>query len=117
MKEFSGTKVPPPYAILSHTWGDDDDGLTFEDIEKQKPDATRKKGYAKMWDCCWRANADDYRWVWIDTCCIKKKSETELSEAIRSMYKWYRKSRICYVFLEDVFRDHDDWEEEFKEAR
>lgn len=35
-------------------------------------------------------------------CCIDKQSSAELSEAINSMYRWYRKSTICYAYLEDV---------------
>ncbi|KAI9657952.1 MAG: hypothetical protein M1821_002609 [Bathelium mastoideum] len=41
----------------------------------------------------------------IDTCCIDKRSSAELSEAINSMYTWYQKAKICYVYLEDVFPD------------
>ena len=38
----------------------------------------------------------------IDTCCIDKKSSAELSEAINSMFQWYKNSKKCYVFLPDV---------------
>ena len=112
--EFSGTNVPD-YAILSHIWGDDE--VTFEDIENQKPSARRKKGYAKIWYCCRQARADGHHWVWVDTCCINRKSETELSEAIISMYAWYRDSRICYALLEYVSRDDGDWEEDVERSR
>jgi hypothetical protein len=37
-----------------------------------------------------------------DTVCTDKTSSSELSEAINSMYKWYEKSAICYVYLADV---------------
>jgi hypothetical protein len=40
-------------------------------------------------------------YAWIDTCCINKSSSSELSEAINSMFKWYKRSAICYAFLED----------------
>jgi Heterokaryon incompatibility protein (HET) len=39
---------------------------------------------------------------WIDTCCIDKSNNTELSEAINSMFKWYEKATKCYVYLPDV---------------
>lgn len=38
----------------------------------------------------------------MDTCCIDKSSSTELSEAINSMFRWYRDSAKCYAFLADV---------------
>ncbi|KAK0616679.1 hypothetical protein B0T14DRAFT_523601 [Immersiella caudata] len=41
------------------------------------------------------------RYTWVDTCCIDKSSSAELSEAINSMYHWYRRSKICYVYLND----------------
>jgi hypothetical protein len=37
-----------------------------------------------------------------DTVCIDKKSSTELSEAINSMYRWYQKDSECYAYLNDV---------------
>jgi hypothetical protein len=38
----------------------------------------------------------------VDTCCIDKTSSAELSEAINSMFSWYRDAAICYVYLSDV---------------
>ena len=114
IREFSDTDVDD-YAILSHTWGNDE--VTFEDIENQEPSARRKKGYAKLRGCCRQAKKDGLDWVWVDTCCINKQSQTELSEAIISMYAWYRESRKCYVFLEDVSGNRMDWREMVTEAR
>ena len=37
-----------------------------------------------------------------DTCCIAKNSNAELSEAINSMYQWYKDARICIAYLDDV---------------
>ncbi|KAI0772436.1 hypothetical protein BD413DRAFT_545420 [Trametes elegans] len=41
-------------------------------------------------------------WIWIDTCCIDKASSAELSEAINSMFAWYRDAQVCIVYLADV---------------
>ncbi|KAK7421601.1 hypothetical protein QQX98_002068, partial [Neonectria punicea] len=97
LKEFSGIKKPP-YAILSHTWGEEE--VLFEHI--QNGTSSSKKAYAKVIGCCRKAVEDGLEWVWIDTCCINKTSSAELSEAINSMYKWYETSAICYVYLQDV---------------
>lgn len=59
-------------------------------------------GYAKIQGCCAQAKKDDYEWVWIDSCCIDKTSSAELSEAMNSMYQWYKNARVCYAFLSDV---------------
>ena len=51
--------------------------------------------------------------VWIDTCCIDKKSSAELTEAINSMYQWYERAKICYAYLADVRMvedEHENWE-------
>jgi hypothetical protein len=39
--------------------------------------------------------------------CIDKRSSAELSEAINSMFHWYRTAQICYAYLVDVPDDVD----------
>ena len=94
---------PPPYVILSHRWLDEE--VTFQDILSDK--ASDKKGYAKVRGFCQKvaevySNKNDVRYAWIDTCCIDKTNSTELSEAINSMFRWYKESQACYVYLADV---------------
>lgn len=36
------------------------------------------------------------------SCCIDKSSSAELSEAINSMFRWYRDAEVCYAYLCDV---------------
>jgi hypothetical protein len=43
-----------------------------------------------------------HEWLWADTACIDKTSSAELSEAINSMFAWYRDSAECLVYLTDV---------------
>ncbi|EFW99510.1 het domain containing protein [Grosmannia clavigera kw1407] len=102
--EFSGgASGTPQYAILSHTWGSDDEEVSFHDLNRERSELTTgKKGYAKITGCCRLAEADGIDWVWIDTCCTNKLSSTELSEAINSMFQWYAQSEVCYAFLSDV---------------
>ena len=38
----------------------------------------------------------------IRSCCIDKTSSAELSEAINSMFRWYRTAAICYAYLSNV---------------
>ena len=97
VEEFFDNKTPP-YAILSHTWGDEE--ITFQDLLGTPP--SHKKGYLKLLGSCKQAKLDGLEYIWIDTCCIDKTSSAELSEAINSMYRWYRKSASCYIYLTDV---------------
>ncbi|KAK3986202.1 hypothetical protein QBC44DRAFT_333807 [Cladorrhinum sp. PSN332] len=97
------TFYPDPkeaYAILSHTWGREDDELSFKDMQRLETcDGARR---AKLDHSCEQACKEGINWIWIDTCCIDKTSAVELSEAINSMFRWYKNSTICYAYLSDV---------------
>ncbi|KAF2811322.1 HET-domain-containing protein [Mytilinidion resinicola] len=88
----------PLYTILSHT-GEENE-VSFEDM--QGPHATSKSGYGKIKYACQQALEDGLEYVWADTCCINKSSSTELSEAINSMFRWYKNAWDCYAYLADV---------------
>ncbi|KAK3066275.1 hypothetical protein LTR53_017447, partial [Teratosphaeriaceae sp. CCFEE 6253] len=94
----------PDYAILSHRWSEDEPEVTYEQLTAWT-DRTRRPisyGWTKVFAACEIARSRNIRWVWIDTCCIDKRSSAELSEAINSMYAWYQESTECYAFLDDV---------------
>jgi hypothetical protein len=102
LEEFFGSDVPP-YAILSHTWGIDE--ISFQDMHGNKSiraAVSRKQGLTKVMKSAAQAAADGHDYIWIDTCCIDKKSSAELSESINTMFRWYRQAVICYAFLADV---------------
>lgn len=99
LHRFIGDKVPP-YVILSHTWGDGE--VLFQDIEKPASHYQQLKGFSKVDKCCALARSDGWEYVWIDNCCIDQKSSAELSEAINSMYRWYKDAEVCYAYLADI---------------
>jgi hypothetical protein len=114
----------PPYAILSHTWEEDDEEVTFEDMSKGS--GKDKAGYRKIQFCRKQAARDGLHHFWVDSCCINKSSSTELSEAINSMFRWYRRAARCYVYLTDVSADNRSqvnqplqrkWEPAFRNSR
>ena len=96
------------YAILSHRWIDPTEAnyeemVDLAKMDREEQDEIRsRQGYKKIVDTCKQAKRDGYEWVWIDTCCIDKRSSAELSEAINSMYRWYANSKVCYAYLHDV---------------
>ncbi|OAG03259.1 HET-domain-containing protein [Paraphaeosphaeria sporulosa] len=108
LESFFDEAKTPPYAILSHTWGDEE--VSFQDLEhvNKHPDYPRARkilssqGYYKIRKCCESALADGWEYVWVDTCCIDKTSSAELSESINSMFKWYKNAAICYAHLDDI---------------
>jgi hypothetical protein len=104
--EFSLTKDLidniPPYAILSHTWGADTEEVSFKDLISGTGES--KSGYEKIRFCGEQARCDGLQYFWVDTCCIDKSNNNELSEAINSMFRWYCNAATCYVYLSDVSR-------------
>src|SRR6266498_1677399 len=99
--EFSLTKdlvhKIPPYAILSHTWGADNEEVTNEDLAEGT--GKDKIGYRKIQFCGEQAARDRLQYFWVDTCCIDKTNPAELSKAINSMFRWYRNAKKCYIYL------------------
>jgi hypothetical protein len=126
----------PEYAILSHTW--DGKEITYQDMQfgttiderKQFLERNNKRSYDKIMGCCKLAEKNNFKYVWIDTCCIDRTSSSELQEAICSMWRWYKNAKksvfpviyclelfgtskltlccICYAFLVDYKAEQDD---------
>ncbi len=89
------------YAILSHTWGDEE--VDFQEMGARGPNGLRKAGWRKIVETCRVAReAFALGYAWVDTCCIDKSSSAELSEAINSMFSWYKAAAVCLVYLEDM---------------
>ncbi|KAF4992163.1 hypothetical protein FGRMN_7369 [Fusarium graminum] len=88
-----------PYAILSHTWNEGE--VTFEDMANLQ-EAKKKKGYVKIERTCTLARERGIAYAWVDTCCVDKRSSAELTEAINSMFLWYKCSAVCFTYLEDL---------------
>jgi hypothetical protein len=107
-----GTPVPGTYAILSHCWGDEE--VTFRDWHNPFKLATKKKGYTKIKGACAEALAQGHDYLWCDSNCIDKSSSAELSEAINSMFDWYRNASVCLAYLEDVSVQENCTEQEFR---
>ena len=110
----------PPYAILSHTWGADIEEVTFRDLVDGIGES--KAGYGKIRFCGEQARSEGLQYFWVDTCCIDKSNAAELVEAINSIFRWYRMSTKCYVYLPDVSRtavktDGLAWESAFQKSR
>ena len=122
-KDFLDHEAIPPYAILSHTW-DDDQEVTFRDL--MDGTGRSKSGYDKIKFCRQQAERDGLQFFWVDTCCINKSNHVEVQKAINSMFRWYQKAAKCYVYLSDVSiakRKASDgvsdyaWEPAFRQSR
>ena len=105
LHSFFQESTTPGYAILSHTWHEGE--VLFEDLQDISR-ALLKPGFTKIEACCKQALREGLQFVWIDTCCIDKSSSAELSEAINSMYRWYKLARVCFAYLRDVVHPGDN---------
>lgn len=98
--EFFDDDVPE-YAALSHTWGCDE--ASFQQwIHHPNPRDSKKRGFVKVVSACQLTQREGSQYLWVDTVCIDKTSSEHMTEAINSMFQWYRGAKICYAFLEDV---------------
>ncbi|KAF1847631.1 HET-domain-containing protein, partial [Cucurbitaria berberidis CBS 394.84] len=122
LAEYLGNNIPR-YAILSHTWGSDNEEVTYQNLLHST--GNDKIGFRKLTFCGNQAKKDGLQHFWVDTCCIDKSSSAELSEAINSMFRWYQKAERCYVYMADVSRCNVDgdgdssqrWKPAFRQSR
>ncbi|CAK7241248.1 MAG: hypothetical protein STHCBS139747_002708 [Sporothrix thermara] len=98
-RDFTDAATIPKYAILSHTWEDKQE-VTLQDMASVY--LADKRGHAKIERTCELAREHGYEWAWIDTCCIDKTNNTELTESINSMFRWYQNAAVCFVYLADL---------------
>lgn len=112
------------YAILSHTWSPEGE-QTYADLLTLQAEVCAAREHLsdsntplpenevllraspKIRCVCERALAEGYDLIWVDSGCIDKTNSVELSEAINSMFQWYRNAAVCYAFLADVGSDED----------
>ncbi|KAK0701410.1 hypothetical protein B0T21DRAFT_378898 [Apiosordaria backusii] len=62
----------------------------------------KQPGYSKIEKTFLLARKHGLQHAWVDTCCIDKTSSAELAEAINSMYAWYARATVCFVYLSDL---------------
>jgi hypothetical protein len=71
--------------------------------------------------CGEQAARDDLKYFWVDSCCIDKRNNIELTKAINSMFRYYRGAVKCYAYLTDVFcavnASSSAWEGPFRKSR
>jgi hypothetical protein len=125
-ESFADDRRVPKYAVLSHTW--DNSEVEYQEVLSSAENLKTDPRFEKIRRCAQQAVQDGLDYFWADTCCIDKSSSAELSEAINSMFVWYRKAAVCYAHLEDFsmplpaeWKDHahdtTGWAEAFVNCR
>jgi len=110
--EFLGATTPQ-YSILSHTWEDEE--VSYQEMLSERSLIEGKAGYRKIRKAAEMVSSMGYNFIWVDTCCIDKSSSAELTEAINSMFQWYKESSLCLAYLSDV--PHEFESETFVSSR
>ncbi|KAF1816809.1 HET-domain-containing protein [Eremomyces bilateralis CBS 781.70] len=102
----------PSYYIISHTWYPNNQEIPYQDVLNGAGE--QKLGLQKILKFKELVSSKQGDYFWVDTCCIDKTSSAELSEAINSMYLWYKEAAACSAYLSDVdipnsgsLRSHD----------
>ncbi|KAK6384171.1 hypothetical protein LTR81_027439 [Elasticomyces elasticus] len=120
-KDLSESELPQyEYAILSHTWGPDEEEVGYDDVLNGKGTSKLGLGAEKIRFCIQHTTRDRLEYFWVDTCCINKENDAELSRSLRSMFRWYAGAQRCYVYLSDVPQGDvlgTDWERDFQRSR
>jgi hypothetical protein len=98
--EFLDDKPRPRYAIASHRWGDEE--ATFKDVKEGRNQSSAGHKKVEAFAQYVREKIASLDCLWIDTCCINKESDAELSYAINSMFKWYRNAEVCITLLAGI---------------
>ncbi|PMD43062.1 hypothetical protein L207DRAFT_631224 [Hyaloscypha variabilis F] len=75
LEEFVESKTPP-YAILSHTWGDEE--MSFVEMRRAHMGIQNKASFRKISTFCYWANTRGFKYGWADSCCIDKSSSNAL---------------------------------------
>ena len=118
IEDFNQPDNVPEYAILSHRWTNKE--VEFKQFQKlnktclknpENTDYGAETSVAKAAWACLKARQQNIKYVWMDTCCIDRRSNVELGQAINSMFRWYRNAKVCYAFLFDVTIDPSEFME------
>ncbi|KAL1860501.1 hypothetical protein Daus18300_009133 [Diaporthe australafricana] len=99
------------YAVLSHRWMPQE--ITLDEFsshveELRLGESALSPQLEKIRGACETARSKGIKWIWIDSCCIDKRDLVETTEAINSMYRWYRGALLCIVYLYDVKKNKNE---------
>lgn len=98
LRDFPQGEIPA-YAILSHTWGDNE--VLPSDVASGL--SVGKESYWRKIDgACKQATADGLGWLWVDTLCLQVDDIPELDLAVNSAFRRCRDASVCYAYLCDV---------------
>ncbi|KAG0702300.1 hypothetical protein DFH29DRAFT_1079532 [Suillus ampliporus] len=88
-------------AMLSHRW-EGTEPLLHDIQDRAVYELKAAGGLVKLQAFCEVARKAEYRWAWVDSCCIDQTNNVEVQTSLDSMFAWYRHSALTAVYLSDV---------------
>ena len=76
--------------------------VTEKDEDGKAPKV--EPSYKKIMGLCEEAKKQNITWIWMDSICMDKTDSAEQDESIISMFEWYKRAAMCFVYLADVKR-------------
>jgi hypothetical protein len=114
LKVLRGTDIMDKAMVFSAEGNNKRDGeKVFEKMKEicehmlDKDHHGGDRDFVKLVKFCEEAKRCGCNYAWLDTGCIDKQSSAELEESIRSMFSWYRNSKICIVHLSETSTPHN----------
>ena len=108
------------YAVLSHTWAHDSRGeIGLADFQKEATTGALNDhpGFQKIKGGCVVAARAGLQYLWVDTCCVDQSNSAELGRSINSMFRWYKESGECIVYLSDLSITAVSWRTRLRSCR
>lgn len=101
---------PEPYAILSHTWGNDNEEVSFSDFKDNS--GKTKNGYKKIQLCGEQAARHGLQYFWVDTCCIDKPNAVELKKLLTQCFAGIvTQSNAMYILRMFEKLNHEEYDD------
>ncbi|PVH96903.1 HET-domain-containing protein [Periconia macrospinosa] len=89
------------YAILSHTWRNDGDEVTFKDIVKKT--GTQKPGYEKLRFCEKQAASDGIQFFWVDTHVSSSAQPDRRTTQLSNEARIYNHNTLSYCLSNSAY--------------
>jgi hypothetical protein len=117
-QQFFKEEDVAPYVVASHRWASPTSTVpaeaSLEDIRDGMNIHT--SGYQKVQGFVeyTKYHIPHIYWLWIDTCCIHQRASQDVTYAVTSMFRWYRRAEVCLAYLLDIEQPnegfaHSEW--------
>jgi hypothetical protein len=103
-------RPPSEYAILSYTWTQPSDELTYCDAGNLSRDSLagkewpgrRTAGFRRVLQACQQARERNIRYLWVDSIGTDQSSSADVAESVTASFSLVWHAALCIVHLSDL---------------